>query len=740
MPSHERTLRLLKSIARIEPARPSLKTGLRAAVAALVPVLVGLVAPVPATSWATLGGFLATVADKGGSYRARAATMGALTVAGALAAVAMALAGGSPWIATIALFLGISAAGFARVYGAEAGSVGGLVAIIMAASVAAPAGGAEALARGAGVLAGGLWAMALALLLWPIRPYRPVRVAVAACYRALADQAAALEEASRRGEEAGYHALVQRHASIRAAIEAARAALGGVRRGRQGESGRGERLLVLLQDADQLFGTLVVLADTLEAAGDPGPSDRRSDARVEAERALAAFAGKAHEVARVVETEGGGLRLQPIAWDEQALRAAIARDAPEGGRAAAMTRSRLLHAAALLAQLRECMRIAAETASTLDDDSPEEDTPGEPAASAPPGPELRDSVLGPLRENLTARSLSLRHALRVGLAAAAGMAVSQGFELRRGYWITITAVSVLQPYTGATVLKGLQRIAGTVLGCLLAAGIAAVVHDPLGLLALIFVLATAGVALLPVNYGVFSALLTPTFVLLAELGSGDYHLTQLRVVNTLIGGAIALAAIALLWPSPERDRFPEQMAQALRAAREVLAQAAASYGSEQGGAEAPLAAARRDAGLATSNAEASFQRLVSESRGAAEALEPLMAELTYTRRFVASVVALASSPGPRASPSRREELARFERRMGRALEDLAAAVAEQRPPAPLPDVLAPEPADDGSGVEPAPTTLGTLFEAQLVRIARQVTVLHAAVSRAALAARERSGP
>ncbi|HTN92726.1 MAG TPA: hypothetical protein VL242_54030, partial [Sorangium sp.] len=102
-------------------------------------------------------------------------------------------------------------------------------------------------------------------------------------------------------------------------------------------------------------------------------------------------------------------------------------------------------------------------------------------------------------------------------------------------------------------------------------------------------------------------------------------------------------------------------------------------------------------------------------------------------------VALASSPGPTASPSRREELARFERRVGRALEDLAAAVAEQRPPAPLPDVFAPEPTDEGSGVEPAPTTLGTLFEAQLLRIARQVTVLHAAVSRAALAARERPG-
>jgi len=35
------------------------------------------------------------------------------------------------------------------------------------------------------IAAGGLWAMAIALILWPIRPYRPVRLRVAECYRAI---------------------------------------------------------------------------------------------------------------------------------------------------------------------------------------------------------------------------------------------------------------------------------------------------------------------------------------------------------------------------------------------------------------------------------------------------------------------------------------------------------------------------------------------------------------------------
>ena len=61
-----------------------------------------------------------------------------------------------------------------------------------------------------------------------------------------------------------------------------------------------------------------------------------------------------------------------------------------------------------------------------------------------------------------------------------------------------------------------------------------------------------------------------------------------------------------------------------------------------GGDEA-LSDAQRKMGLETLNAEASFQRLLSEPRRRTEPLEPLMTLLTYTRRFAASIVSIASS-------------------------------------------------------------------------------------------------
>src|SRR6185369_12141358 len=90
--------------------------------------------------------------------------------------------------------------------------------------------GAAALARAGFIVIGGAWAMLVALVLWPLRPYRPVRLAVAAAYHAVADYADRVAAASRSGEGA------ISPPGVRVALETARAALATVRRGRPGES------------------------------------------------------------------------------------------------------------------------------------------------------------------------------------------------------------------------------------------------------------------------------------------------------------------------------------------------------------------------------------------------------------------------------------------------------------------------------------------------------------------------
>src|SRR5215831_17951409 len=80
----ERVKHLVREAARLQPGRPALRMGLRAALAVATPMLVASrIGPLVMT-WATLGGFGVVLVDKGGAYRTRATAMIAAACGGAL--------------------------------------------------------------------------------------------------------------------------------------------------------------------------------------------------------------------------------------------------------------------------------------------------------------------------------------------------------------------------------------------------------------------------------------------------------------------------------------------------------------------------------------------------------------------------------------------------------------------------------------------------------------------------------
>jgi uncharacterized membrane protein YccC len=512
--------------------------------------------------------------------------------------------------------------------------------IVFVISLSAPAHGvAGALERGALVLAGSVLAMALSLFLWPIRAYRPARRAVAECWRALARYADAVAAAEPRD-----------FGGFRAALEAARGTLAATRRGRPGETGRGERLLMLAEAADRTFSATTALGGALDVDGSEASAGVRATA--------AAAAALARELADAVERERHP--APPPAF-------------PEPGDAADPW---LVHLAGSVQ--REALLGWAAAAGV------ESGKRVRPADWAP-APETR-SLAEVLRENLSFQSIPFRHALRVGVTAAAATALAHLLGVQRGYWITLTALIVLQPSAGATWVKGLQRIGGTMAGGIAAAAIGALVHDPRAMLGIVFVLAGLAVSVLQVNYGVYSALLTPTFVLLAEARAPDRHLAGIRVVNTLLGGALALAAARLLWYAPERLAFSGRLAEALRACGAYLRTAARAHAGAARRAETD--AARRATGLAVLNAEESLQLVLWEGR-ADETAEMGMASLAYLRRLGEAANALAYAP--RADADTGDAVLAFGDAVEGALEELAehaasgAALAHPaglRPPGP----------------------------------------------------------
>ena len=662
----------------------------------MVPLLVIQLLQLTGGTWASLGGFSAAIADRGGTYRTRAVTMGSFTVGGALAVVVGGLVGSQTWLSVVLTFVIVGVLSLAREFGVSAGGVATSIAVALAISVAAPSPSVHSAAlRGAYLLAGGAWAMLLALVLWPIRPYRPLRLAAARCYRALADYADSIAVLKGALPNDGQREVLQQHKrTIREAIETARSVIAVSRRGAQGEIRRGERLLLIVQGADLLFGTLIAISELIEET----PA---SDAAVVAEatrQSLSRFAAGARKIASTIE-------IEPHA--PAALEAAERVGSLSVGAAG-------MHAARLLDQLGEYTMVVAANADSLESGR----APTIPPALAvltivddtPP-------VMETIRASLTLDSLAMRHALRVAIVTAIAVLVTRLLHLPRGYWVTVTVLIILQPYSGATVLKALQRVLGTVVGALLTVGLVALVHDTRGLLVAIFVLAMVCVAFLRVNYLIYSVFLTPTFVLLAEMSAGDWHLAGVRELDTLIGGALGLLGAWLLWPTPERDRFPELAAQALRAAAAHVALVASMWNRTDDEASVVLASARRDASLAATNAEVSFERMVVESARRRRDLEAGTTLLTFTRRLISANIALGTMRHVPKASEIGAEVRGFADSLTSALECVADAVAARQPPIACSHPAVPE------------TSHAELARPQFHRVLRQFAIIYAAAER-----------
>jgi len=643
----------------LDAARPQWGAGLRAATAMMVPLTVGWTARRPELIWAGLGGWLAMLADPGGPYPARARVMGSFALAGSIATFAGSLAGQSPWVAVPALFVAALLCSLVRVRGDTAAVSGVLVLTMFCITEGTPAHAGEGLVRVELFAAGALFALLLSIAVWPFRPYHPVREAVAACWTAIGDLSAALARiASSPHDPAAWEALVPLRRKAREELEEARAALGLARKGRQGETKRGLQLLVLYEIAELLLGDMAAVLEALRSRTEHGEPLPESAARAVDELSRAQYA-----IALAAIDQGP-------APDSLAL--------PEVAASGEL--------AALLARVVAETRQAIESVRALQHGG---EGPPPPGARAPPDewPSLRDA--------LARGSLELQHALRVAIVATAAALLAAALHLERSYWATITVILVLQPHAVATVRRALQRVAGTVIGGTAAALIARM-HQPLLLGPLLFLFAFAGVAVRRINYAVFAALVTPVFVILAEMNAGGLHLTEARILDTLLGGALALAGALILWPARDLERMPALIAEVLRANRSYLQSVL------RGDGPAAVVAARRRVGLATANAEAALQRLIGEAPPAAR-VEPLMALVAYARRLSASITALGAAPRDPAVGARLDQ----------ALAALADAAEGGTPPPPLP------PLDEATMPGPAQ------------RLARQLRVVHSALARLA---------
>lgn len=702
-----------------------LRLAARGTLGFLVPLLLGRALGEPALDVVAFTAFLIAYGDlsEDHGWLRRLAAGGLI---GGLAVATGVLLGGGPLPAALGMLAWGMALGLAGAYGDGAAAMALPIAwFYLELGLYAPVHTlGEAAQRGALVVIGGAWAIALAWALRHLGPEGPLTAETARCFTALAqyfDRTLAPDPGPGAPTATAGYGLSQ-ETRVRAAIAEARGLALDRRRAVGASSRTGQRLVMLIALADRAFDLGCALAETRRAQRGvdrpgiaPGNAPAQLDAGPAAEDGAAAgralFAGATREVARLLARRDGAEAEARVEADLQ--RFAEARTRAQGGERSELE-SRL--ASALALAVRAAAGRPVSDAPAIDGDAP-----------SPARPGLLERWLAPLRATLDRHSVVGRHALRYGVVTAVAVAIDKILDAPFTYWIPLTVTVVLKPYAGTTLTRAGQRLTSTVAGVLGGVLALQVVAAPAALIAVVAAAFFASIAVLPLNYAFAIFCLTIGVVPFEALLGGEtsWHIGILRVGYTVIGGALALGGGYLLWPSFERLSLPALLSSAIASlaayADRVLAVVAGDASARE-----PVEPAHRRAGLATTNLQASFQRVIAEPGGDPERLQATLFAVVTLQRLMVSLNALRELGGTGEASA---EWTRVRALMARALADLPAAVAAGTAPPPMPEVLSEGRAVASRLAERA--AHGIVLGREVERIAWQLDTLRSALARSA---------
>ncbi|MGC4980159.1 FUSC family protein [Streptomyces sp. DT193] len=472
----------------------------RAAVALSLPLAIGLACGQPAYgALASMGALSGVISDTADAYRMRILNIAVPQFFGAIGVTIGAAVFGHGWTAVVTVTLIALVSGMISSIGAVASVTGLLLLLNCVIGAGLPLPGAWWLAPLL-MSGGGLLVLALTLLAWPLRSGVPERSSVASTYRTVADLLAA-------GGTDDYERL--RIAVTQSLNESYDLVLAR----RAFHHGRSPDLVRLLAQLNAVT-PVVEAAPAAHQRGEPLP---------------AAIPAAVSLLADTIETGGTG-----------PLELRLPAPADETGRAVDHA---LRHAAGVVTDRSPDPR-------TLDDRL------GRPAR-------LRVRAARAARGVLLSAA-SWRYGTRLALCIGLGQVLVSTVEVPRSYWVALTITFVMKPDYGSVFSRALLRALGTVAGLVVAATVLTLVPRGWWDVPVLMVLGALIPALTPRGYGYQTAAITPVILLLSDIlnhqGTG---LIVPRLVDSLIGCAIALVAGYLLWPESWHARVGDRLADAV---------------------------------------------------------------------------------------------------------------------------------------------------------------------------------
>lgn len=622
---------LWSATSELNPASINLYAGMRASLALSLPAVLGLLAKSSTGSAASLGAFETSLADTGGPYSTRAEMTVTAAVAGSILFALGSISALNPPIVLCLTGIIAFCTAYLAAFGTNGRILGNVLLTLFLAGIGTKYAGLFGLKQATPCLAGGLWAVLLSLAMWPISPYGPARSALGSCYRDFSRWLKDCQYLLSTGPASSgkWEGLARSHKQrIEGIVDYASQFVLETRYVRGPGARRGDQILVLLRISDSLLDQIVALNYHLDSLCRAGLS---TDVGFE----IGCVIANMQEVLLYIAEQSSGSRrtavprrtLQMAEGSLIAIEEIIARN--EG------LNSTDLHTVIKLCRssLTE-IRVAAITAYGIETGEPEDlQLLREKRKRLP-------EMARTLEQHWSRDSLILRHALRAGIVCFVALTLSFLLGLNRGYWAPLTAAIILQPHSGLTMRRSVQRLAGTLAGALIAVFISLTVPTRALMVALLVPLTLITAAIRQASYPLFVLFLTPVFLLLAEAHPGDWHLAQVRAIDTALGCVVAVAGAWLLWPAWETPRFANAFARALRANANFLRQTMKMAVTPEQSRIRGLSAIRKAAAIANANAESSLENLLQESNDE-QLVMPAMELVSALRRFSYRVNAIA---------------------------------------------------------------------------------------------------
>ncbi|HEX8038431.1 MAG TPA: FUSC family membrane protein [Chryseosolibacter sp.] len=495
------------------------------------------------------------------------------------------------------------------IYGARAGAVGTLALVVMLLNLLSIHQEYNALQGSALIAGGGLWYMLFSLLLYRIRPYRPVEQALGEHLIAISNYIRARAAFYREGANlaACFNRVMKEQSAVRAIQSQTQELLFKTRRFVSDSSPKSRNLMMIYLDSIDLFEQTMYSYYDYEKLhkniGDTGLLNR--------------YYGLIHQLAAAIEYVGITIQMgNPVKKGvDFTQRTGDLKKLTDDELDRTRDAERMQHLEALHKILNNVQEISNRTNRLIlyTRMEAEAHTTFEMAQKINRVAAAQPLNLKIFRENLTFRSGTFRHAIRLTVAMIIGYAVSELFSLQHSYWVLLTIVTILRPAYALSRTRNIQRVSGTLAGIILVSVILWFNPGNTLLIAILVLSMLLGYSLLRVHYFAFVVFLT-IFVVISLYffnPTGFQGLIRERLLDTVVASAIAFIAARFFFPLWGHEEVNLSMQRMLEANRQYFAQAWIALKTGQNRTPA-YTLARQEAIVSLTNLSDAFQRILSE--------------------------------------------------------------------------------------------------------------------------------